>query len=109
MGIVEALLHGLNFVWPAIGTAIIAATAVKGLWRRELRRVGWGWLAAGAASAGVMASVTGLLAFAEDGRMATYGLLVLAETAALGWLMHRAKDEPRVRNGRKGTKSHQRR
>ena len=109
MDLVDALWHGLNFLWPAIGTAVIAASAVKVLWRHELRGVLWRRLAAAAAAAGVAASVVGLVAFAEDGRMATYGMLVLAETAALGLAMQAAKKEPQDRNARKGQRGQARR
>ena len=104
MDLVDALWHGLNFLWPAIGTSVIAASAVKVLWRHVLRGVPWRRLAAAAAAAGVAASLVGLVAFAEDGRMATYGMLVLGETAALRWLMHTAQKKPQPSQGRKGGK-----
>jgi hypothetical protein len=103
MDIVEALLHGLNFLWPAAGTALIAASAVKVLWRRDLRHVAWWRLAAWAVLAGALVSVAGLVVFGEDGRMATYGLLVLAETAALGWVMHRGRQTHLGQRGQTGS------
>ena len=100
MDATEALGHLANFVWPALGTAILAASVAKFVWRRELQRAPWWQMTAAAAMAGLAALLAGLFVLGEDGRMATYGLLVLAETAALGWWV--ARPQP-VKAGRRGS------
>lgn len=77
--------HGLHLVLPAFLTAAVAAGLAKGLWRRELRGVRWLRLAGWGSAAGVLALIGGLIAFGRDGRMATYGLLVLFNAIALAW------------------------
>ena len=85
MGPLDALWHLLNFALPALGVGGIAALAAKLLWRKELQRASWARLAAWAAGAGFAALVTGLLVFGRDGRMATYGAMVLAIALTLWW------------------------
>ena len=84
MGPLDAIWHVLNFFLPALGVGSLGAVAVKLLWRQDLARVGWHRLAAWGVAAGAGALVAGLLIFGRDGRMATYGLLVLA-TALAFW------------------------
>jgi hypothetical protein len=85
MGPLDALWHLLNFGIPAIGVGLIGATAAKLLWPRQLGGVRWHRLAAFACGAGVLALVSGLVAFGRDGAMATYGLVVLLSAVALWW------------------------
>jgi hypothetical protein len=85
MGPLDALWHLANFFGPAIGVGLIAAALCKVLWWRALRPVPWRTLAQWAMAAGAIASITGLVIFGRDGRMATYGLLVAACAAALWW------------------------
>ena len=85
MQAVDAFWHLTNFLAPALVLGAFAATAVKLIWRRELGPVRllrlWAW----ASGAAALASIGGLLAFERDGRMATYGAMVLASAAALWW------------------------
>ena len=85
MGPLDALWHLLNFVAPALGVGGFGALAAKLAWRQELRGTSWGRMAAWASAAGLAALVAGLLLFGRDGRMATYGMLVVASAAALWW------------------------
>lgn len=85
MGPVDAFLHLVNFLAPALGVALVATLMAKGLWRRELASVAWHRLAAWAALAGTLALLAGLVAFGRDGKMATYGLLVAATALGLWW------------------------
>ena len=41
MGPLDVLWHLLNFVAPAVGLGLIAATLCKWIWRRELAGVRW--------------------------------------------------------------------
>ncbi|UUX95751.1 hypothetical protein [Aquabacterium sp. J223] len=85
MGPIDALLHLLNFLAAPLGVGLISATLVRLLWRRELKSAGWRRLALWSCAGGVAAGVGGLAWFGQDGRMATYGAMVLASALALGW------------------------
>ena len=85
MGFFDALNHLFNFLLPALVLAAIAAALSKGLWRRELAGVRWLALFQAAAVMNLVALVLGLLIQGRDGRMATYGLMLLACTAGLWW------------------------
>ncbi len=86
MSPLDALWHALNFLFPALGVAVLASGAAKLLWRQELAGVGWVRLVGWTAAAGAVALVGGLVVFGRDGRMASYAALVLASAGALWWL-----------------------
>jgi peptidoglycan/LPS O-acetylase OafA/YrhL len=81
----DAFWHITNFFAPALVVGGIAAVLARLVWRRELRaRSVWRlWAWAGGASA--LASIAGLVVFEHDGKMATYGAMVVACAAALWW------------------------
>ncbi|MBZ8141927.1 hypothetical protein CLD22_18720 [Rubrivivax gelatinosus] len=85
MGPLDALWHLLNFLLPAAGVAALAAAAAKLLWRRELKPVPWFRLARDAALANLAVLVAGLVLTRHDGRIVTYGAMVLACALALWW------------------------
>jgi hypothetical protein len=85
MGPLDAFWHVLNFFAPALGLAVLAASAAKLLWRRDLAGVSWLRLALWAALAGMAVLIGGLVVFGRDGKMATYAALVVATAAAL-WI-----------------------
>jgi hypothetical protein len=85
MSPLDALWHALNFFAPALGVAVLAAVAAKLLWRRELAGVAWHRLALWGTLAGAVVLVGGLLAFGRDGKIATYGALVVVTALALWW------------------------
>lgn len=85
MGVLDALLHVLNFLAPALGVGLLTATFVKLLWRQALRGTAWTRLAAAGSVASAVALVAGLLFFGRDGKMATYGLMLLLCTLSIGW------------------------
>lgn len=85
MGPLDAFWHAMNFLLPGLAVAAVGASAAKLLWRRELAAVPWHRLALWAGLAGVAALVGGLVLFGRDGKMATYGALVLAAAMALWW------------------------
>lgn len=85
MGPLDAFWHVLNFVLPALAVASLAAAAAKLLWRRELNTVSWARLARDASLANLAVLVAGLLLTRHDGRMLTYGAMVLACAATLWW------------------------
>ena len=86
MTVFGALNHLLNLFLPALGVAALSASLSKLLWRRELAAVPWRRLAAGAALANAVVLLAGLVFFQRDGRMATYGLMLLANALTLWWL-----------------------
>ncbi len=87
LGPLDALWHGLNFFAPAVGVALLACLMAKLCWRSALRGSSLQSLWAWSAGAGALALLAGLLVFGRDGRMATYGLLVLSVAAVLSWRM----------------------
>jgi len=86
MGPLDAFWHLLNFIAPALGVALLAASLAKLSWRHELAAVSWRRLVAWAAVAGTLALIAGLVVFGRDGKMATYGALVAASALALWWV-----------------------
>ena len=86
MSPLDALWHLLNFVFPALGVAMLASAAAKLLWRNELAGVGWCRLMLWTAAAGAAALLGGLVVFGRDGRMGSYAALVLASAATLWWV-----------------------
>lgn len=85
MGPLDALWHLLGLFMPALATGLIAAGAAKGLWRRELKPVSWRRLVAWASAAGSIALLAGLVLLGRDGRMLSYGAMVVASALALWW------------------------
>lgn len=86
MGPLDALWHLGNFFLPALALAALTAAAAKLLWRRELAGIAWRRLAVGAAAANVAVVLGSLVLLGRDGKMVTYGAMVLACTLALWWL-----------------------
>ena len=85
MGLVDAIWHLLNLFGPAVGMALIAPALAKLLWRRDLRSVAWRSLAGWTFAAGALVLLAGLVVLGRDGRMATYGALVVVAAAVLWW------------------------
>ena len=85
MGPLDAIWHVLNFLLPAFSLGLLSAAGAKLLWRRELAGVAWKRLARDACIASALVLVAGLVAFRHDGRMATYGAMVLACAVMLWW------------------------
>jgi hypothetical protein len=79
----DVLWHLLNFFAPALGLSMIAASAAKLLWRRELAPVAWRRLWVPAGLAGMAVLLAGLVLLGRDGRMATYAALVVANADSL--------------------------
>lgn len=86
MGPLDAVWHLFNFIAPALGVALLSSTLAKLAWRRELAAVPWRRLSLWAAVAGVLTLSAGLALFGRDGRMTTYGVLVVASALALWWV-----------------------
>ena len=85
MGPIDLLWHLLNFFAPAVGMGLIAPTLAKLLWRRALAGVSWQRLAGWVMAACAAVLVAGLVGFGHDGKMATYGAMVLVCALTLWW------------------------
>ena len=86
MGFTDLLWHLLNFFAPAVGMGLIAPLLAKLLWRRALAGASWTRLIGGVTAACAIVLVTGLVVFGHDGKMATYGAMVLVCALMLWWL-----------------------
>ena len=85
MGPLDALWHLSNLIAPGLALGMVSAALAKLLWRRELAAVPWRRLAGWAAVASTVALLAGLVITGRDGRMGTYGAMVLACASALWW------------------------
>jgi len=85
MGPLDALGHLVNLFVPALALGALAAALAKLLWRRELAGVGWLRLAGAACAACAVVTLAGLVLFGRDGKMATYGAMVVACAVMLWW------------------------
>ncbi|HJV69400.1 hypothetical protein [Ideonella sp.] len=86
MDLIGGLWHLLNFYAAALGIGIIASSATKLLWHRELKGSSWWrlWLWSSGSAAAV--AVAGLVLFGHDGKMATYAAMVSACALSLWWV-----------------------
>lgn len=82
-------LAGLVAV-PALAGGV-AAAAARLLWREALGASSLRSLCLRTAGAAAAVQVLGLVAFGGDGRMATYGGVVLAIASVLGWSLRRRR------------------
>ncbi len=85
MNPVDAFWHIANFFAPALVVGYLAAGATKLLWRRELGAIGWLRLGVWPSAAMAVVSLLGLVVFEHDGKMLTYGAMVLACATAIWW------------------------
>ena len=61
MGLLDVVLHALNFLSPALGLGLIAPALAKLLWRQHLRSVPWHGLARWTFLAGTVPLLAGLV------------------------------------------------
>lgn len=85
MTALDALIHLANFVLPALLLGGIAALLAKLVWMRSLKAVPLVRLVAWGSGGALLALIGGLVVAGQDGAMATYGAMVLACAASLGW------------------------
>ena len=90
MGPVDQLIHLLNFFAPAWGVAFFCVVFAQFAARRWLPESRWSWLRQLIVSAvlGSLVLAGGLVFFGIDGKMATYGVLVVV-CASAQWIMCR--------------------
>ena len=85
MGPIDALWHLLNFFAPAFGVGLLTALMAKLLWRRSLKGASLKHLSTWAVTGSALALLVGLIAFGSDGKMLTYGAMVLACALSVWW------------------------
>jgi lipopolysaccharide export LptBFGC system permease protein LptF len=85
MSFVDAFWHVFHGLLPAWVVAALTAAAAKALWRHELVHERWWTLTWWSALAAMAVSVAGLAVFAQDGRMATYLVLVVVVASVVAW------------------------
>ena len=85
MGPIDALWHLLNFFAPAFGVGVLTALVAKLLWRRSLKSASLKRLSVWAITGSALALLAGLIVFGSDGKMLTYGAMVLACALSVWW------------------------
>lgn len=86
MSLTDILLHLLNFVAPALALALLLPWLPRFLWKKSTSGLAW-WAQAAINFVVGVAVLTGCLWWlGRDGKMAAYGLLVLA-LASSQWLL----------------------
>jgi hypothetical protein len=85
MGPIDAFWHTCNLFLPALMLGLLSSALAKLLWRHELAAVPWKRLAAPACAACALVVLAGLIVTGRDGRMATYGAMVLSCAVTLWW------------------------
>ena len=86
MGPLDAFWHLLNFFAPAVGVGVLTSLLAKLLWRRELKSVDWRRLSAWSSAVSAATWVVALVVFGRDGRMASYGAMLVACAFSLWWI-----------------------
>lgn len=86
MGPVDFFWHLANLFAVGLLFGCVTAVGAKLLWRQPLAGVSLARLAVVLASGACVITVAGLFAFGRDGRMATFGLMVLTAALTLAWL-----------------------
>jgi hypothetical protein len=86
VGLLDAIWHILNFLAPAVGTGVLAASGAKLFWRSQLKAVGLLRLCAIAVCAAAAVLIGGLVLLGHDGRIATYAAMVAVIAFSLWWV-----------------------
>jgi hypothetical protein len=77
--------HVTNFFAPAALVGLLVPLLAKLLWRRALAEARWTHMSVWAVGGSAIALIAGLVLFGRDGKMATYGAMVLACAAGSWW------------------------
>ena len=86
MGPLDALWHLLNFFAPALGVGLLTPGMAKLLWRRGFSTVSWWRLSLWATGSSAISLVAGLAYFGHDGKMVTYGAMLLVCASSM-WIV----------------------
>jgi hypothetical protein len=82
---IDSLNHLANLFSPALVIGLISAGLAKLVWWNLLAPVHWVRLAVWSCGACSLVTIAGLVVLGRDGKMATYGAMVLASALALWW------------------------
>ena len=83
---IDAFWHIMNFFAPAVVVGLLAPMLAKLLWWRSLKGVSWARLSRWATGGSALMLIAGLVFFGRDGKMATYGAMVLGCALSLWWV-----------------------
>jgi hypothetical protein len=86
LDVVGGLWHLLNFYASPAGMGLFASLIAKLLWRRDLGGTAWWRLWMWSSGSAAVVAIAGLVYFGHDGKMATYGAMVLACAISLWWV-----------------------
>lgn len=89
MSPLDALWHLLNFLAPAWVVAALVAVLAKLLWRQAIKSQTWRRLALWGGIGGSVGLIAALALFGRDGKMAGYGLMIVAVALPQWWLAFR--------------------
>ena len=91
MGVIDFFWHLVNLLAVSALFGTVAAVGARLLWRTQLAGVSVLRLMLLLQGAAAAVTLGGLVVFGRDGRMATYGAMVLAGALALGWVVRRRR------------------
>jgi uncharacterized membrane protein YeaQ/YmgE (transglycosylase-associated protein family) len=85
MGPLDLFWHLFNLFAVSLLFGGIATAGARWIWRRRFGTGPWRQQLLTVCGSAAAVTLAGLVAFGRDGRMATYGLMVLVVAAVLGW------------------------
>jgi len=85
MGLLDGLIHAVNFFLPALGMALLLPALARLVWWRTLKPAGFGRQVKWVAGVNALVLMIGLIVLGHDGAMATYAALVLASSLTVWW------------------------
>jgi hypothetical protein len=91
VGPLDAAWHLMNFFAPALGVGCLTALMAKVVWRRTLHGAGLIRLSLWSTLGCALGLVAALVLFGRDGKMAGYGLMIVAGAVCLWWTGLRAR------------------
>jgi hypothetical protein len=89
MGFFDVLWHLLGFGAVPVLLGLLAASAAKLAWRRELAARAWWRLSLATSAACLLTAFAGLVVTGKDGAMLTYAAMVLVCALTLWWPLRR--------------------
>jgi len=85
MGVLDVLIHLVNFFLPALGMALLLPALTKLVWWRQVRGEMLGRMAGRVGAMGALVLLVGLLLTGRDGAMLTYAALVAGSAVTVWW------------------------
>jgi hypothetical protein len=85
MNLLDLVWHLLNFLAPAAALGSFTVLLTKLVWHRALQGMSWRRLWLAAVGSALAAGAVGLILTGRDGKVATYGAMVLACALGTYW------------------------